>query len=130
MWGCHSHCADLKISLLRIENLLKQDVFASVTNWQSLAEDLNQWVYAGDIFNIEDGAFSNADGATNAGAALEGVFSHVLLVDKSKVSGDGFDVNAIAVNGVGSQDVSEPASALGLVMLGAVSGSFLLKRQV
>ena len=56
--------------------------------------------------------------------------SHVLLVDKSKVSGDGFDVNAIAVNGVGAQDVSEPASALGLVMLGAVSGSFLLKRQV
>ncbi|MGD1860298.1 MAG: PEP-CTERM sorting domain-containing protein [Leptolyngbyaceae cyanobacterium] len=105
--------------------------FATESVWQELAHDLSQWVYAGEILNIADGAYNTEDGATNAGSAPEGIFSHVLLVDKSEVKGnrDGFDVNAIAVNGVDPQAVPEPASALALVMVGAVGGTRLLKRR-
>lgn len=103
--------------------------FDSVGDWSVLANDLDQWTYGGDIFNVEDGAYNTAAGATNAGAAPEGVFNHLLLVDKSVTRGDGFDVNAIAVQGVDSQDVPEPVSVLGLLLVGTVGGCELWKRR-
>ncbi|MEM6715927.1 MAG: PEP-CTERM sorting domain-containing protein [Cyanobacteria bacterium P01_D01_bin.6] len=103
--------------------------FSDITDWKTLSEDLSQWVEAGEILNVADNAYNTASGATNAGEAPEGVFSHVLLVDKSVTRGDGFDVNAIAVNGVDSQAVPEPASILGLAMLGAVGTTGWRKRK-
>ncbi|MGD1939823.1 MAG: PEP-CTERM sorting domain-containing protein [Leptolyngbyaceae cyanobacterium] len=53
------------------------------------------------------------------------------MVDKTTQkadSRDGFDVNAIAVNGVDTKDVPEPASLLGLLVVGAVGGCRFLKR--
>ena len=103
--------------------------FDTVTDWDVLANDLDQWSYAGDIFNVEDSAYNTAAGATNAGSSPQGTFNYVLLVDKSVTRGDGFDVNAIAVQGVDSQDVPEPVSVLGLLLVGAAGGCQLLRRQ-
>ena len=105
--------------------------FDSVTDWESLAEDLTQWTYAGEILNIADNAYNTAQGATNAGDAPAGIFNYVLVVDKTTqeaANRDGFDVNAIAVNGVDTKDVPEPASLLGLLVVGAVGGCRFLKR--
>ncbi len=106
--------------------------FDNVVDWQSVAGDLSQWSYAGDIFNIADGAYL-ADGATNAGEAAEGVFNYVMLVDKSQaVNGrDGFDVRAIAVTPVESdpEAVPEPTSALSLLMLSSIGIIRFLKRK-
>ncbi|MEO0985097.1 MAG: PEP-CTERM sorting domain-containing protein [Cyanobacteria bacterium J06639_14] len=104
--------------------------FDDVTDWDALANDLSQWSYAGDIFNVDDNAYNTAAGATNSGDAPEGVFNYVLLLDKSVTQGDGFDVNAISVQGVESQDVPEPVSLIGLLLVGTVGGSQLLRRQV
>lgn len=103
--------------------------FENVADWESVADDLTQWSYAGDIMNITDGAYL-VDGATNAGEAAEGTFNYVMLVDKSTVvGGDGFDVRAIAVNPAEAESVPEPASALGLLMLGAIGIGRSLKRK-
>ncbi|MEM9009131.1 MAG: PEP-CTERM sorting domain-containing protein [Cyanobacteria bacterium P01_F01_bin.86] len=93
--------------------------FDNDVNWASVANDLDQWASAGEIFNIRDNAFNSATGASNAGFAPEGVFNHVLLVDKS-AKPDGFDVNAIAVQGVEKQEVPEPTALAGLFMVGAL----------
>lgn len=102
--------------------------FENVADWQALAEDLDQWSYAGDIFNIADGAHL-ADGATNAGEAAKGVFNYVMLVDKSQYvsNRDGFDVRAIAVTP--AESVPEPTSAFGLLMLGSMGVGHLLTRK-
>lgn len=102
--------------------------FDSVVDWQSTAEDLSQWSYAGDIFNIEDQAYF-VDGATNAGEAAEGVFNYVMLVDKSQVVAgrDGFDVRAISVNPV--ESVPEPTATLSLLMIGSVGIIRLMNRK-
>ncbi len=94
--------------------------FAAGADWGVLAKDLTQWTSAGQIKNIEDGAYNTAAGATLTGPS--GVFNRVLLVDKSKVGNgkDGFDVNAIAVQGIEQQEVPEPTSILSLLMVGAL----------
>ncbi|MEL6555215.1 MAG: PEP-CTERM sorting domain-containing protein [Cyanobacteria bacterium J06621_11] len=105
--------------------------FDSNTDWDSLANDLSQWTNAGEILNIQDNAYNKAAGATNAGFAPTGVFNHVLLVDKSQKKGgrDGFDVNAIAVQGVEKQEVPEPLSVAGILFVGALSTQTLRKRK-
>ncbi|MGC1310295.1 MAG: PEP-CTERM sorting domain-containing protein [Phormidesmis sp.] len=104
--------------------------FTSSANWSTLANDLSQWTKAGEILNIKDGAYNTAKGATNAGFAPEGIFNYILLVDKSekKKDRDGFDVNAIAVQGIETQDVPEPTAVLGLLMVGALGTQQLRKR--
>ena len=96
--------------------------FSAGADWGVLANDLTQWTSAGEIFNIRDGAYNTAAGATNAGSAPSGVFNRILLVDKSsaKSSKDGFDVNAIAVQGIEQQQIPEHTSILGLLMVGAL----------
>ncbi|MEL6471053.1 MAG: PEP-CTERM sorting domain-containing protein [Cyanobacteria bacterium J06623_4] len=105
--------------------------FDDVSDWDTLANDLSQWTNAGEVLNIEDNAYNKANGASNAGFAPDGVFNHVLLVDKSQVKSgrDGFDVNAIAVQGVEEQEVPEPTALLGLFMLGTLGTQQLKKRQ-
>ncbi|MEM6452274.1 MAG: PEP-CTERM sorting domain-containing protein [Cyanobacteria bacterium P01_D01_bin.105] len=95
------------------------DNFDSDVTWESIANDLSQWEYAGDIENIADNAFDSPTGASNADYVPQGVFNHVLLVDTSARSG-GFDVNAIAVQGVEQKEVPEPAALAGLLMVGAM----------
>ncbi len=96
--------------------------FAAGADWGVLAKDLTQWTSAGKISNIADGAYNTAAGATNAGFAPSGVFNRILLVDKSQVkeNRDGFDVNAIAVQGIEQQEIPEPTSILSLLMVGAL----------
>ena len=105
--------------------------FDSTANWDSLANDLTQWTNAGEILNIQDNAYNTASGATNSAFAPTGVYSHVLLVDKSqyKKGRDGFDVNAIAVQGIEKQEVPEPLSVAGLLFVGALSTQTLRKRK-
>ncbi|MFK8183961.1 MAG: PEP-CTERM sorting domain-containing protein [Phormidesmis sp.] len=94
--------------------------FDSAVDWDSVANDLSQWTSAGEILNIADDAYNTASGASNTGYSPEGIFNHVLLVDKSRYDGDGFDVNAIAVQGVEKQEVPEPTALAGLLMVGAL----------
>ncbi|MEL7351603.1 MAG: PEP-CTERM sorting domain-containing protein [Cyanobacteria bacterium P01_A01_bin.116] len=105
--------------------------FESGTDWSALANDLDQWTSAGEILNIEDNAYNTASGATNAGFSPEGIFNHILLVDKSKAGNrrDGFDVNAISVQGIDEQDIPEPTSILSLLFVGALGAQTLRKRQ-
>jgi len=105
--------------------------FSTETNWENLANDLSQWTSAGEVLNIKDNAYNTAAGATNEGSAPTGIFNHVLLVDKSqaKKGRDGFDVNAIAVQGIDSQEVPEPTSVLSLLMVGAFGAQALRKRR-
>lgn len=93
--------------------------FDSDVDWASVSNDLSQWESAGEILNIADNAHDSVTGASNAGYTPEGIFNHVLLVDKSPKSG-GFDVNAIAVQGVEKQEVPEPTALAGLLMVGAL----------
>ncbi|MEO1619784.1 MAG: PEP-CTERM sorting domain-containing protein [Cyanobacteria bacterium J06632_3] len=97
--------------------------FDSNVDWSVISNDLSQWASAGEILNIQDNAYNTALGASNSGSAPSGIFNHVLLVDKSQVQSgrDGFDVNAIAVQGVEQQEVPEPAAATGLLMIGAIA---------
>jgi len=95
------------------------------TDWASVAKDTTLWQAAGDILNIADGAVSH-EGATNAGEAVAGIFDYVMLVDKSTVQGDGFDVRAISAT---AASVPEPTSLLGLLILGSVGVKGLLKRK-
>jgi len=97
--------------------------FNNVADWDTLSNDLSQWTNAGEILNIQDNAYNTAVGASNSGFAPTGVFNHVLLVDKSQVKSgrDGFDVNAIAVQGVEQQEVPEPTAVAGLLMVGALA---------
>jgi len=95
--------------------------FESGADWSSVSNDLTQWTNAGEILNIQDNAYNTANGASNSGFSPEGIFNHVLLVDKSQVKSgrDGFDINAIAVKGVEQKEVPEPTAVLGLLMVGA-----------
>ncbi len=105
--------------------------FGSSPDWSTLAKDLTQWTSAGRIKNIADGAYNTAAGASNALYSPTGIFSHILLVDRSPKGKDrdGFDVNAISVNGIEKQDVPEPTAVLGLLMVGALGTKTLRKRQ-
>ena len=51
-------------------------------DWDTLANDLSQWTSAGEILNIADSAYNTAAGASNAGYSPDGIFNHILLVDK------------------------------------------------
>lgn len=97
--------------------------FESNVDWDILSNDLSQWTSAGEILNIQDNAYNTALGASNTGFAPTGVFNHVMLVDKSqnKRGRDGFDVNAIAVQGIEQQEVPEPTAVTGLLMIGALA---------
>ena len=107
--------------------------FDANVDWNSVANDLSQWTSAGEILNIQDNAYNTAAGATNAGAAPSGIFNRVLLVDKSPNGNrrDGFDVNAIAVQGIDSrQEVPEPTSIISLLMIGGLGIQNLKKRKL
>ncbi len=106
--------------------------FDASVDWSAVANDLSQWVSAGDIFNIQDGAYNTAAGATNAGASPSGIFNRVLLVDKSPngKSRDGFDVNAIAAQGVDKQAVPEPTSVISLLLIGGLGIQSIRKRSM
>ena len=97
--------------------------FKNNTDWNILSNDLSQWTAAGEILNIQDKAYNTVLGASNSRSAPTGVFNHVLLVDKSqsKIGRDGFDVNAIAVQGIEQQEIPEPTAVVGLLMLGALT---------
>jgi hypothetical protein len=104
----------------------------------------NEWFELGNIQNIADGAYDPSDhnktnGQLDGGASLlttdlfgAEVFNFVKVVDVTpesqwKSNRDGFDINAIAVEGV---SVPEPASTLGLMAVGVLGmGSLTKKRQ-
>jgi|GEM_PF-2878764 hypothetical protein len=104
----------------------------------------NEWFKLGNIQNIADGAYDPSDagdsnGQLDGGASLfttdlfgAEVFNFVKVVDVTpesewKTDRDGFDINAIAVEGV---SVPEPASTLGLMAVGVLGvGSLAKKRQ-
>jgi hypothetical protein len=105
----------------------------------------NEWFKLGNIQNIADGAYDPSDtgaqknGQLDGGASLfttdlfgEEVFNFVKVVDVTpenewKSDRDGFDINAIAVEGV---SVPEPASTLGLMAVAVFGvGSRVKKRQ-
>lgn len=100
--------------------------FDSGSDWATLAYDLTQWTGAGEILNIEDNAYNTAAGATNESFVPEGIYNRVMLVDKSQTGSgkDGFDVNAIAVQGITQAnrptEVPEPTSIISLLMVGAL----------
>ena len=106
--------------------------FDENADWSTVANDLSQWTSAGEILNIQDNAYNTAAGATNAGAAPSGIFNRVLLVDKSPNGNrrDGFDVNAIAVQGLENQEVPEPVSIISLMMVGGLGIQSIRKRSL
>lgn len=107
--------------------------FGSDVDWESTAHDLSLWTNSGEILNIQDNAYNTAAGASNVGSAASGIFNRVLLVDKSKSGNrrDGFDVNAIAVQSVESnQEVPEPTSVVSLLMIGGLGLQQLKKRRL
>ncbi|AFY48255.1 hypothetical protein Nos7524_2413 [Nostoc sp. PCC 7524] len=104
-----------------------------------VGNDLKNWISLGIIENIDDGAYINPGGATikakdqNIATTL---FQYLKLVDVSPTkatqtatekatSGDGFDVNAVAVKTV--QSVPEPGSILGLLAFGTLGVKLGLK---
>ena len=105
--------------------------FGSSADWSLLANDLSQWTSAGRIKNIDDGAYNTLAGASNTGFSPAGVFNHILLVDRSPQgrNRDGFDVNAIAVNGVENQEIPEPTVVFGLLLLGILGAQRPRPRQ-
>ena len=105
--------------------------FGSDVDWNRLASDLSQWASAGRIKNIEDSAYNTLAGASNAGFSPAGTFNYIMLVDRSPKgrNRDGFDVNAIAVNGRENQEIPEPMSILGLLVMGALGVRGLWQRQ-
>ncbi|MBD2186315.1 PEP-CTERM sorting domain-containing protein [Aerosakkonema funiforme] len=97
-----------------------------------VGNDLNgsNWLDIGTIKNITDNAFKNPLGAT-LNINNNNTYKYVKLIDKSPAGSgrDGFDVNAIAVMGVETASVPEPASALSLLALGAFGTGSVLKRK-
>ena len=104
--------------------------FGSSVDWSLLANDLSQWTSAGRIKNIDDGAYNTLAGAANTGFSPVGVFNYILLVDRSPQgrNRDGFDVNAIAVNGVENQEIPEPTLVFGLLLIGSLGAQRLRQR--
>ncbi|AKG20691.1 PEP-CTERM sorting domain-containing protein [Calothrix sp. 336/3] len=104
-----------------------------------VGNDLNNWISLGIIENIDDGAYIKPEGATIKAQdknIANTLFRYVKLVDKSPTiststekatSGDGFDVNAIAVKG--AKAVPEPTSMMGLLTFGAIGANSLYKRK-
>lgn len=90
----------------------------------SVGNDLNDvanWLQVGEIWNIRDRAYDDnqRDGLAGPGATIQigndNLYKYVLVQDLSKQRGDGFDVNAIAVNPAqqSPESVPEPATLLG-----------------
>ncbi|MGB3513889.1 MAG: PEP-CTERM sorting domain-containing protein [Microcoleaceae cyanobacterium] len=92
-----------------------------------VGNDLENWLSIGVIENIADEAYI---GGATLNIGNDNQYQFVRLLDLSPVSEgrDGFDINAIAVN-TGMESVPEPTSILGLLTVGALGASSLLKRK-
>ncbi|MDJ0554404.1 MAG: PEP-CTERM sorting domain-containing protein [Microcoleaceae cyanobacterium MO_207.B10] len=92
-----------------------------------VGNDLNNWLSIGEIQNIGD---ETSSGGATLDIGNNNLYQYVRLVDLSEVvdDGDGFDINAIAVN-TAMESVPEPTSTLGLLTVGILGAGSLLKRK-